>query len=125
MATNKQESDVLFWELLLSDEDVELQGDKIIRGDSNVVIGFRDDNGFWRRVEDEVKVVFQTPDLNKEPPDDDQEEITRKRGRDDDSTATNEFPNKHPAVTPTNVESSGAKNKTGVVVSQEGDQEQS
>ncbi|PWA53933.1 hypothetical protein CTI12_AA440660 [Artemisia annua] len=37
---------------------------------------------------------------------------TRKRdNRDDDSTAANEFPNKHPAVTPMNVESSGGKKK--------------
>nr|GFC06974.1 hypothetical protein [Tanacetum cinerariifolium] len=125
MATNNQESDALFWELLLSGEDVELLGDQIIRGDNNVVIGFRDDNGFWRRVEDEVKDVFKTPDLNKEPPDEDQEEITRKRGQDNDSSAANELPNKHPAVTPTNVERSGAKNKMEMVVSQEGDQEQS
>ncbi|PWA88239.1 hypothetical protein CTI12_AA122230 [Artemisia annua] len=112
MATNKQESDALFWELLLLGEDVELRGEKIIRGDNNVVIGFRDENGFWRRVEDEVKEVFQTPDLNKEPPNEDHKDITRKRYRDDDSsTAANEIPNKKPAVTPTHVESSGAKNK--------------
>ncbi|PWA88238.1 hypothetical protein CTI12_AA122220 [Artemisia annua] len=103
MATNKLESDALFWELVIAYEDAELQGDKIIRADSNVVIAFRDENGFWRE-------VVQTPELNKEPPNGDHKDITRKRDRDDDSTGANKFPNKHPAVTPTHVESSGAKN---------------
>ncbi|GJR14950.1 hypothetical protein Tco_0797602 [Tanacetum coccineum] len=57
--TRKQESDALFWKLLVSNEDYELKSDKIINGD-NVVVALIDENGYWKMKEDGDDAVVGT-----------------------------------------------------------------